>query len=225
MIHKEECMRFIPANRKLLHAIGTVGTTAAFTLSAPVAAQVEGKPDGSWVSLSGQVAAHTPNAFTLDYGEGTVTVETDDWDSIGDAWVISEGDNVTVYGRVDKGLYQNSRIEAGSVYIDDLDTMITAPSAADEEESLPVTYTYLSVPADYDFQVAGTVTSISGREFTIDTGDNRVSVDTLRMGYNPLDDVGMVQIEEGDFVSVSGDLDLSVFDEAEISAEAIVNYN
>jgi len=35
----------------------------------------------------------------------------------------------------------------------------------------------------------------------------------------------MVQIEEGDFVSVSGDLDLSVFDEAEISAEAIVNYN
>jgi len=166
-----------------------------------------------------------PEAFTLDYGEGTITVETDDWDSIGDAWTIAEGDSVTVYGRVDDGLYQNRRIEAGSVYIEDLDTMVTAPSAADEEEVLPVTYTYLSVPADYDYQVAGTVTSISGREFTIDTGDRKISVDTMQMAYNPLDDDGVVQIGEGDFVSVSGDLDLNVFDENEISAEAIINYN
>lgn len=219
-------MKFIVKNRNLLQAMSIAGAAAAIALPATVSAQVQDKPDGSWVSLSGQVASHTPNSFELDYGEGTVTVETDDWDSIGDAWAISEGDSVTVYGRVDDGLYQNRRIEAGSVYIEDLDTMVTAPSAADEEEALPVvTYTYLSVPADYDYQVAGTVTSISGREFTIDTGDRKMSVDTMQMAYNPLDDAGVVQIGEGDFVSVSGDLDLNVFDENEISAEAIVNYN
>ncbi|NMT65129.1 NirD/YgiW/YdeI family stress tolerance protein [Marinobacter orientalis] len=218
-------MKFMRKNRNLLQAMSVVGAAAAITLPAPVVAQIEDKPDGSWVSLSGQVASHTPNEFTLDYGEGTITVETDDWDSLGDGWAISEGDRVTVYGRVDDGFYQDRRIEAGSVYIEDLDTVITAPSAADEEEVLPLTYTYLSMPADYDFQVTGTVTSISGREFTIDTGDREVSVDTMQMGYNPLDDAGLVQIEEGDFVSVSGDLDLGVFDENEISAETIVSYN
>jgi len=218
-------MKSIAQNRNLIQAVSIIGAAAAITLPATVSAQVQDKPDGSWVSLSGQVASHTPDAFTLDYGEGTITVETDDWDSIGDAWTIAEGDSVTVYGRVDDGLYQNRRIEAGSVYIEDLDTMVTAPSAADEEEVLPVTYTYLSVPADYDYQVAGTVTSISGREFTIDTGDRKISVDTMQMAYNPLDDDGVVQIGEGDFVSVSGDLDLNVFDENEISAEAIINYN
>jgi uncharacterized protein DUF5666 len=218
-------MKFIPENRNFLQAIIVTGAASAITLSAPATAQVAGKPDGSWISLSGQVASHTPQAFTLDYGEGVITVETDDWDAIGDAWSISEGDSVTVYGRVDDGLYQNKRIEAGSVYVDDLDTMITAPSAADEEDPLPVTYTYLSVPADYDLQVVGTVTSVSDREFTIDTGDRKVSVDTMQMAYNPLDDEGIVQIKEGDFVSVSGDLDLSVFDENEISAETIISYN
>ena len=218
-------MKFMVKNNTLMQAISAIGAAAAIAVPASVTAEIHGKPDGSWVSLSGQVASPTPNAFTLDYGEGTITVETDDWDSIGDAWVIGEGDKVTVYGRVDDGLYQNKRIEAGSIYIQDLDTMVTAPSAVDEEDPVPVTYTYLSVPADYDFQVAGTVTSISGREFTIDTNDRKVSVDTMQMGYNPLDDVGLVRIKEGDFVSVSGDLDLNVFDEAEISAETIVSFN
>lgn len=218
-------MKLMPESRNLLQAVTLLGAASAVTLSASAQTPVETRPDGSWISLSGQVSSYTPNAFTLDYGEGVITVETDDWDSIGDVWSISEGDQVTVYGRVDDGLYQNRRIEAGSVFIEDLDTLVTAPSPADEEDPLPVTHTYLTVPADYDLQVVGTVTSVSDREFTIDTGERKVSVDTMQMGYNPLDDSGVVQIEEGDFVSVSGDLDLNVFDENEISAETIVSYN
>lgn len=218
-------MKFIPKNRNLLQAVSAIGAAAAITLPATAAADVSVEPDGSWISMTGKVAVHTPTGFTLDYGEGVMTVETDDWDSVGDGWAIAEGDKVTVYGRVDDGLYQNRKIEAGSIYIHDLNTMITDPSPVDEEDAELLTYTYLSVPADYDLQVVGTVTSVSGREFTIDTGKREVSVDTLKMDYNPLDDVGLVQIEEGDFVSVSGDLDLSVFDENEISAETIVSYN
>ncbi|HEX5793219.1 MAG TPA: DUF5666 domain-containing protein, partial [Rheinheimera sp.] len=188
------------------------------------AKNVQAKPDGSWISLSGQVVSHTPKSFTLDYGEGTILVETDDWDSIGDGWALNEGDKVTVYGMIDDGFYQTKRIEAGSIYIEDLNTMVTAPSSADEE-IMPDSYTYFSVPADYDLQVAGTVTSVSGREFTIDTGKRKITVDTLALGYNPLDEVGIQQIEKGDFVSVSGDLDLSIFDKSEIIAENIVSYN
>ncbi|WP_162299691.1 hypothetical protein [Marinospirillum perlucidum] len=213
------------ANKNLLRAMTLAGVTSALTLSLPASAQIKDKPDGSWVSLSGQVASHTPSAFTLDFGEGVVQVETDDWDSIGDVWSLSEGDQVTVYGRVDDGLYQNKKIEAGGVYIEDRDTLVTAPSAADEEDALPPVHSYLAVPADYDVQVAGTVTSVTGREFTIDTGARMISVDTLQMGYNPLDDKGVVRVEEGDFVSVSGDLDLNVFDENEISAEAIISFD
>ncbi|WP_347330921.1 DUF5666 domain-containing protein [Marinimicrobium locisalis] len=218
-------MSVISKHKNLLQTIGALGAAAAITLPLPATADAKDEPDGSWVSLSGKVASYTPEAFELDYGEGTITVETDDWDSLGDGWAISEGDSVTVYGRVDDGFYQNSKIEAGSIYIEDLDTMVTAPTPVDEEEVLPVTYTYLSVPADFDLQVAGTVTSISGREFTVDTGESKVSVDTLQMDYNSLDDVGVVQVEKGDFVSVSGDLDPGVFDENEISAETIISYN
>lgn len=218
-------MSFISKHRSLLQTISAIGAAAAITLPLSAAADVKGEPDGSWVSLSGKVASYTPDSFALDYGEGTITVETDDWDSLGDGWAISEGDSVTVYGRVDDGFYQNRKIEAGSIYIDDLSTMVTAPSPVDEEEVLPVTYTYLSVPADFDLQVAGTVTSVSGREFTVDTGKRKVSVDTLQMDYNPLDEVGLVQVEKGDFVTVSGDLDVGVFDENEISAETIISYN
>lgn len=218
-------MIFTIRHDKILQSISAVAAVVAVGFPLSASAQVMDKPDGSFVALSGQVASHTPDSFTLDYGEGIITVETDDWDSIGDGWMISEGDRVTVYGQVDDGFYQTKKIEAGSVYVEDMNTMVTAPSMADEEEPVSVAYTYLAVPADYDLQVVGTVTSISGREFTLDTGERQISVDTLQMDFNPLDDVGVVQVEEGDFVSVSGDLDLSVFDEAEISAETIISYD
>lgn len=216
-------MIFLPNKINALKTVCALGIAAAFTLPAN-ADTVKDKPDGSWVALNGQVVAHTPSQFTLDYGEGTILVETDDWDSIGDGWGISEGDKVTVYGMVDDGFYQTKRIEAGSVYVEDSNTLISAPSSADEEP-MPVTYTYFSVPADYDLQVAGTVTSVTGRNFTIDTGKRKITVNTLGMGYNPLDDIGVQQIEKGDFVSVSGDLDVRLFDDALITADTIVSYN
>lgn len=213
----------------LPNKISTVKTACALAIAAVFAMpahadNIKNKTDGSWVALNGQVIAHTPSQFTLDYGEGTILVETDDWDSLGDGWGINEGDKVTVYGAVDDGFYQSKRIEAGSVYIKDSNTMISAPSSADEE-LMPVTYTYFSVPADYDLQVAGTVTSVSDRNFTIDTGKRKLTIDTLDMGYNPLDNIGVQQIIKGDFVSVSGDLNTSMFDDALITAKSIVSYN
>lgn len=218
-------MKFTTNHSTLLKTGCALGLACALVMSLPSQANpVKNKTDGSWVALSGQVVTHTPSQFTLDYGEGTILVETDDWDSLGDGWVISEGDKVTVYGLVDDGFYQTKRIEAGSVYIEDSSTMVTAPSNADEEAA-PATYTYFSVPADYDLQLAGTVTSVSGRNFTIDTGKRKVTVNTLGMGYNPVDNIGVQQIKKGDFVSVTGDLNLNMFENALINAETIVSYD
>lgn len=207
-------------------AVVCASMVGALMLSIGVNAQdLEDETDGSWVAISGKVVSHTPSQFVLDYGEDTVLVETDDWDSLGDGWRISEGDDVTVYGIVDDDLYERRTIEAGSVYVEDLNTMVTAPVPDDEEGAPFATYTYFSIPADYDFQIAGTVTSVSGREFTVDTGTRKVTVDTIQMGYNPLDDIGFQKIDTGDFVSVSGDLDIDVFDGRELSAESIVSYD
>lgn len=215
-------MNFTLKNSTLIKALGAAGLATVLALPVQADNTLKNKSDGSWVSLSGKVVSHTPKAFTLDYGEGTIKVETDDWDNIGDGWAINEGDNVTVYGKVDNGFYHSKKIEAGSVYVEDLNTLVTAPSAADEEKI--VSYTYFTVPATHDLQVAGTVTSVSDRMFTLDTGERKVEVDTIELGYNPMDNIGYPKIEKGDFVSVSGELDTNLFTKNEITAQNIIKY-
>lgn len=175
------------------------------------------QPDGSYISLSGTVVAATPSQFSLDYGEGMVVVEMDDWDWYADGWGILEDDNVTVYGFVDDDFYETTTIEASSVYVEDLNTYFYASGADEESTAATVTAFY-----DYDFEVTGEVTATMGREFTLDTGTRSISIDTWQLGYNPLDDQGFLKIEEGDRVTVFGDLDKMLFDEREISAEAII---
>lgn len=175
--------------------------------------------------MSGTVTSSTPSSFVLDYGEGLVTVEMDDWDWYGDAYGILPEDEVTVYGYVDDDLYETTSIEASSVWVEDLNTYFYASGADEEGVGEVKYYPYIStVWYDYDYTVTGKVTSVNEtiREFTIDTGTREISVDTLRLGYNPLDDEGFLKIEEGDRVTVYGDLDLDAFDEREISAEALV---
>lgn len=172
----------------------------------------------SWISLRGTVVSSTPSSFELDYGEGIVTVEMDDWDWYGDAYGIIAGDEVTVYGKVDDDLYETTSIEAASVHVKDLNTYFYA-SAADEEDVLWPFGTTLYV--DTDLQLSGEVTDISGREFTLDTGNRKIQVDTSAMYYNPLDDKGYQQINEGDHVQVSGDLDSDLFERTELMAEFV----
>ncbi|MFP4472511.1 MAG: DUF5666 domain-containing protein [Candidatus Omnitrophota bacterium] len=177
------------------------------------------QPNNSWISLSGTVVTADADSFELDYGEGIVTVEMDDWDWYGDAYGILPGDDVTVYGFVDDDLYELTSVEASSVYVDDLNTYFYASGADEEDYVTPVVTT---IYADADLTYTGKVTSISGREFTIDTGNRKVKVDTIGMLYNPLDDKGYQKIDVGDLVQVSGDLDVDLFEGREIMADHII---
>jgi uncharacterized protein YdeI (BOF family) len=175
--------------------------------------------DGSWITLSGKVTSTTADSFKLDYGDGLVTVEMDDWDWFEESGEVLPGDEVTVYGEVDDDTFESAKIEASSVYVDSLGTYFYA-SAADEES-----FTDLDVAPTIDLGqiiLTGTVTGIDGTEFTIDSGDQKMTVDTALMPYDPMDNEGYQQIEKGDQVTVTGDVDVDTFDAAELMADTVV---
>lgn len=193
--------------------------------AAVLAAETESEEGGSWVALKGRVTAQADDNFKLDLGDGEVTVEADDWDTYEEGALVMKGDVVTVYGRVDEDFYGERTIEADSIYLEELETLITDSSSADEEEFAPAMFSYYDGPGDYEFQLTGTVTSISGGEFTLDSGARRIEVDTARMSENPLDAEGRRKIDVGDLVKVSGRLEASIFEKREVMAERIVTLN
>lgn len=175
------------------------------------------QPDDSWISIDGTVEQVFADRFTLDYGEGLVTVEMDDGDRDADGYKLMSGDKVTVSGMVDDDLFEMTTIEAGSVYVENLGTYFYA-SSADEEDAF-VTITSPVVVSQTVVQ--GTVTDVTDEEFTISTGSRLIRVETEEMAYDPLDDLGYQQIDVGDYVSVTGRIDDDFFEGRELVAERI----
>lgn len=181
--------------------------------------------DDSWISISGTVVTPNEDSFTLDYGEGIVQVEMDDWDTYGDAYRLLDGDRVTVYGEVDDDLFELDTIEAGSVFVQDMNTYFYASSA--DEEGREYTRYFWTMPSPMALNkatVRGTVTSVNReeREFTIDTGRQEITVETVTVDYNPLDDLGYQQIDRGDRVSVTGDFDRDFLEGRIFEAETVI---
>lgn len=177
------------------------------------------KPDHTWLTVSGTVEEVRPNAFTLDYGEGSITVEMDDGDRDADAYKLLRGDRVTVSGMIDDGLWENKTIEAASVFVEKLSTTFYA-SAADEEDRMVPMEVRVVVS---ETELRGEVTSIvDENEFMLDTGMREILVETDAMPYNPLDEEGYQKIEVGDYVSVMGRMDNDLFEGREFVAESVV---
>jgi len=180
------------------------------------------KPDESWISISGTAVSVNGEEFTLDYGEDVITVEMDDWDWYDRNWKLVEGDRVTVYGRIDDDLFEGKEIEADSIYVENLGTYFYARSPEVVYDGV-YDYWIVSEPIIVgDTVVRGTVTGVKGREFTVDTGVRKLSVETIEMNYNPLDDKGFQRIEKGDYVSIRGNMEKDFWDERELVAESII---
>ncbi len=194
-------------------ALGIGLTTAAAAAPNPYA-----KEDRSWISIRGTVGAVTADAFELDYGEGFVTVEMDDFAPDADGYKLLEGDEVTVYGRIDDDTFETTSIEASSVWVQGLNTYFFANSA--DEEELPAVVTLHTI--DYDLKLTGTIHDVDGSEFTLDTGRREMRVDTDELGYDPFDDEGYQKLDKGDRVSVTGNINNDWWDSRELMAETIV---
>ena len=177
------------------------------------------KPDDSWISITGTVDQVNPNAFTLDYGKGLITVEMDDGDRDADAYKLLPGDKVTVSGIVDDDLFEAATIEASTVHVEKLGTTFYS-SAADEEDLGRVVMSPVVVEVSFA-ALEGTVTSVSEEEFTLDTGASKITVEVDAMAYNPLDDEGFQQVEIGDRVAVTGDADYDLFEGREFEASSV----
>ncbi len=179
-------------------------------------------PDDSWISLKGTVVATDAKSFTLDYGKGTVKVEMDDWKWYQAAGEALQDDRVTVYGEIDADTFEKSTIEASSLYVDSMGTYFYKSSVAGEK-GIQAVDMMPRAPVDVsDTVVTGTVTSVEGRKFTINSGAKRITVDTSAMVYNPLDDKGYQQIDKGEQVTVTGEMSTDVFDTRELQPDSIV---
>lgn len=196
--------------------------SAAVLFSVSAAGQgVTTKSDESWLSVTGKATQVNRDGFVLNYKNGRIPVEMDDWDEMRDVDFIQDGDRVTVYGRIDDSLYETRTIEAASVYLPDKHRYVRA-SARDEEGDIEGSYYYHLTLAPSDVTVSGNVERIDGRELVLDTGSVDVRVDTIEMAYNPLDDAGVQVIEVGDRISVVGELNEDFFDNAGVDAHSIV---
>jgi uncharacterized protein YdeI (BOF family) len=176
------------------------------------------KPNNTWISVSGTIKAVTADAFLLNYGKGTITVEMDDRDRDSEAYRLLPGDKVTVNGIIDQDFLERKTIEASSVYVENLGTTFYA-SAVDEEDL----WGYVPTPLVLTTTVMeGTVTEVEDEQFMLRVGLSTIEVEVDEMAYNPLDDLGYQQIEEGDRVRVTGHSDYELFDGRVFNARSVV---
>lgn len=209
-------MRYMLNKKSFLAVLMTIFTSLFFTGSV-MAKNPYLQPNNSWISISGTVEDIQPDRFTLDYGDGIVIVEMDDGDRDADAYKLIPGDKVTVSGKIDDDLYEVTKIEASTVFVEKLNTTFFA-SAVDEEDVLVVTTTPVVVA---ETVVQGIVTDVGIHEFDVDTGLKTLKVDVSEMLYNPLDDKGYQKVEEGDYVRVTGTIDRDLFEGRELMAETL----
>jgi uncharacterized protein YdeI (BOF family) len=179
--------------------------------------------NNSWITVDGVVESVRADEFTLDYGEGKVLVEMDDGDRDSDAYMLVEGDRVTVNGKIDQDFWETKSIEAARVYVEGLNTTYYS-SAIDEEDYQAMETTqrpsFLSTTV-----MTGVVRNIDGETFILDTGDRDITVETQELRFNPLDDSGTLQIEEGDRVSVYGLFDSRFVGFDRLIADSITEFD
>lgn len=107
------------------------------------------------------------------------------------------------------------------MYVDNFNTYDYA-DASNEEAGPDIGSLTEPLQGESRVTLVGTVTDINGREFTLDTGSGKVRVDTMGMGYNPLDNRGFQRIDKGEKVSVNGRLNPDFSKNREMIADSII---
>lgn len=195
------------------------GLCACQGSSSPSETAALAKPDRSWVRLDGTVVRTTDRSFELNFGDGVITVEMDDWAGSKEAKPIHPNDAVIVYGRIDRDLHRRKAVEAGGVYVERLKTTFFA-SAADEEAIGMWPQTNVEVGR---IAISGRIASISGKLLELDTGaGGNVTVDVSKLGYDPLDKQGFQQLAVGDHIRVVGRIESAYFAANSLIAERVV---
>lgn len=178
--------------------------------------------DGAPVVLTGTVDAIRSDEFDLNYGTGKITVELDGWGWTGnETRYLRTGERVTISGRIDDDLFEGREVEAENIFL---------PGSYNyyyTTDIYPSYYWYYddnnTVQDGSYASMRGTVSNISGDEFTLTSANNAsMKVDVSDMGYDPFDNEGLQKVENGDHVHVYGEIDDGFFERREIMADSIV---
>lgn len=195
-----------------------IALVAVATATGAAAEQANTPERHSWISLSGSVQEVRPNAFTLDYGGGLITVETGDRSQGAKAYGLVEGDRVTVTGVIDDAFFEATTIDAGSLYVERLATYFSGSTGRRDVGFVSIATPV--VPGNTLLQ--GTVAEITGeREFVVQADTRRVTVETHVLAADPLGDDGRMDLEVGDIVRVTGDIDYNFVERRELVASSI----
>lgn len=179
-------------------------------------------PNHSWITVNGTVTSTSPSAFNLAFDSKSIRVEMDDWDWYRDGAKLLKDQRVTVTGRIDDDVFEQRTIEASTVYVPGLNAYYYANAADEEDAYYPYSVYWSTQPLPDFVAITGRVQDISGREFVLDTGTQDITVDTVTLGYNPLDDEGYQKVDIGDRVRVSGNTDGSLFSRLELNATSVL---
>ena len=185
-------------------ATDPVGTTPS-----PTAAALADARDGSLLTLGGRVVSTGPDWFRLKSGDEELTVEMDDWDWYQEGRALKVGDEVTVTGRVDKGLWEQSKVEASSVFVHNLGVSFLANGADEEERTAALMQVGTATTS-----ALGHVSAVEGQEFTVGSMNGPVRVDMSQLKTKP-------KLKVGDRIYTWGDLDVDVTEGVEMMAQGL----
>lgn len=177
-----------------------------FLLSCANAGTFSKAQNGDYISISGKVDKVRADYFILVSNGKRIHVEMDDYDWDSDGYKVVKGDRVVVSGFIDQDYLEKKKIEAGSVYVKNLDTYFFANSSDEEDIYTPdIQYSMMKkIPDSVTYRIKGKVVQISNDSFVVDSGLNKWRIDTNYMSFNPLDDVGFTQVDINDKVTVTG---------------------
>ncbi len=206
--------------KKLMKTAAIVSIAAA-TAAAPLSAKekLSNMEDGNWVTISGTVEEVGDDYLNLNYGDKTVRVDMSDRDWFEDSKSLLKGEQISIVGKVDENLFSKNSIEAESVYVKGMNSyFFTAKSA--NTTPMAVVFQFEEVEQN-PVNLTGTVESIDGEEFVLDTGVITMTVDTDELGYDPFDDEGFQKVTVGDRVQVAGELDFGVLEDTEVKVKRL----
>lgn len=186
-------------------------------ISVSAAPDPYGKPDESWISISGAVQDKRAHAFTLNYGNGSVIVEMDAESHSADVLPLQEGDKVTVLGVIDRDLFERTSIEASSVYVQKLDAYFHA-SAVNERG---LAFFAETAGSGLNTFLQGVVTQTNEAYFLIDTGEREFRVDIKTFSNDLFKDPDSVHLLKGDVVRVTGKMDSDFLNRREFIAQTL----
>lgn len=172
------------------------------------------------VHLSGTVKEITDNQFTMNYGNGEITVDMTDYTWF-DQGFIKAGDKVRVNGEVSEGFFTDKMVVATSIFLPERGAYYTNG----EDRTGFVNNSGLATGDEW-VTFTGEVTEIREDEIALNIGNTSITVDTSDVPENSADGQAYQKIKTGDRVSVAGEMDAAgLFTDRELVASSIVVMN